>query len=262
MSEQMQDASQSKGHSSLSLPAKIVVSLRVGAILAIANIVCAGILAWAWVHAKAEPLTISVTGSAKKVIQSDMVVWRARIVANDPDLGKGYDTLKAGMDKALAYLKKEGVAENEITVSSISTRRNFAKDAKGKDTDKIRTYDLTQTLEVSSSQVLQRAAVARKSTELIKEGVMLESDTPTYIYTKLGDMKITMLAEATKDATVRAQQIAANSGAKLGALREARMGVMQINARHVDDITGSGVNDTSSYEKEITAVISAKFALQ
>jgi hypothetical protein len=92
------------------------------------------------------------------------------------------------------------------------------------------------------------AAASRKITELIQEGVVVESSAPTYIYTKLADLKIEMLAEATKDATARARQIAENSGARLGAIREARMGVMQINPVHSTAVSDSGNNDTSSLE--------------
>lgn len=91
---------------------------------------------------------------------------------------------------------------------------------------------------------------------------MLDSAPARYLYTKLADLKVNMLAEATKDATSRAQQIAGNSGASLGPVREARMGVMQINPIHSNSVSDSGNNDTSSYEKEITAVVSAKFALK
>ena len=70
-----------------------------------------------------------------------------------------------------------------------------------------------------------------------------------------------MLAEATKDATTRAQQIAGNSGSKLGSILDARMGVMQINPAHAYEASGGGQNDTSSFEKEITAVVSARFSL-
>ena len=90
---------------------------------------------------------------------------------------------------------------------------------------------------------------------------MLESEPPRYLYTKLADLKIEMLAEATRDATARARQIADNSGAKLGAIREARMGVMQINPVHSTAVSDSGNNDTSSLQKEITAVVTARFAL-
>ena len=71
-----------------------------------------------------------------------------------------------------------------------------------------------------------------------------------------------MLAEATKDATARAGQIACNSGAVLGTVLDAKMGVMQINAIHSNDVSGSGVNDTMSLEKEISAVVTARFALR
>jgi hypothetical protein len=40
------------------------------------------------------------------------------------------------------------------------------------------------------------------------------------------------------------------------------MGVMQINAIHSSDVSGSGVNDTTLRQKEITAVVSARFGLQ
>ena len=39
------------------------------------------------------------------------------------------------------------------------------------------------------------------------------------------------------------------------------MGVMQINAIHSNETSGEGRNDTSSLEKEITAVVSARFSL-
>ena len=59
-----------------SIPNKIVVTLKAGGIFfAIANIICVGILTWAYLSVKMEPKTLSVTGSARKEIQSDWVCW-------------------------------------------------------------------------------------------------------------------------------------------------------------------------------------------
>jgi hypothetical protein len=244
------------------LTAKIVVSLKAGALLAAANIVCVLIFSWAWVHVKAEPKMLSVTGSAKRQITSDLIVWRAKVSVIEPDLVAAYAKLKRGMDQTLSYLKQQGVPESQVTVSSIGTWKRRERDAKGNETEKIVSYELWQTVQVSSSEVAQVAEVGRKITSLIEAGIMLESEEPKYLYTKMADLKVVMLAEATKDAAVRAQQIAGNSGAKLGPIAEARMGVMQINAVHDDEVSGAGVNDTSSLDKEITAVVSAKFALE
>lgn len=64
------------------------------------------------------------------------------------------------------------------------------------------------------------------------QGILLESMAPEYLYTKLGEEKITMLAEAAKDAKVRADRIAESTGSSLGSVRSARMGVLQITPCH------------------------------
>ena len=59
-----------------SIPDKIIVTLKAGGIFfAIANIICVGILTWAYLAVKLEPKTLSVTGSARKEILSDWTSW-------------------------------------------------------------------------------------------------------------------------------------------------------------------------------------------
>ena len=40
------------------------------------------------------------------------------------------------------------------------------------------------------------------------------------------------------------------------------MGVMQINPKGVTDVSGTGNNDTTAYEKEILAVVTVRFELR
>lgn len=247
---------------SLPLPAKVIVSLRAGVVLAIANIICVTIFAIAWAKVRADPKTIQVTGSARKAIQSDLIVWSCKVSVIDADLAHGYDTLSASSSRTLAFIKSRGIDASQISTSAIGTWKRRARDEKGNDTEKIVAYELWQNVEITSRDVLKVADVARQITELIKEGIAIDSGAPTYIYTRLADLKVAMLAEATKDATTRAQQIAGNSGANLGAIVDARMGVMQINPIHTYEASSYGQNDTSSYEKEITAVVSARFELE
>ncbi len=246
----------------MKFPARIIVSLRAGVVLAVANVVCVAVLSWAWVHSRAEPRVISVTGSAKKVIDSDLIVWTGHISASDPKLELAYTVLKASTDKTVDFLKSAGVTPSQITVGSIETVRHLQRDAKGNETDLVASYELKQPVWVSSNDLDKVSAAAFTVTDLLKLGVQLESEPPKFFYTKMSDLKINMLADATKDATSRAQQIASNSGSRLGSIRDARMGVMQINAIHSDQVSDSGVNDTSSRQKEITAVLSARFELE
>jgi hypothetical protein len=244
------------------LPAKVVVSLRAGFILAIANILCVAILAWAYTSTKNGPQVISVTGSAKKTISSDLIVWEGKISTNNANLVQGYTDLKSSISKAMAYLKAQRIDDGAIELSAVQTKKNFARDNEGHPTDKITSYDLVETVRITSNNVDLIANVARTVTGLIQQGVNIESEPPQYFYTKLADLKISMLAAATKDATARAEQIAQNSGATLGTIHDADMGVLQINPVHSSDISGYGNNDTSSLKKDIIAVVHAKFDLK
>ena len=103
--------------------------------------------------------------------------------------------------------------------------------------------------------------IAREATELINQGILIESMAPEYLVTKLGEIKIEMLAEASKDAKVRAEQIAKSTGSSIGSVRTARMGVLQITPADSTEVSDSGMNDTSSLEKDITAVVNIGFAV-
>lgn len=68
-----------------------------------------------------------------------------------------------------------------------------------------------------------------------------------------------MLGEASKNAKRRAEQLVANSGGKIGPLRSSKMGVFQITRPNSNEVSDYGIYDTSSLEKEITAVVNAEF---
>jgi hypothetical protein len=131
----------------------------------------------------------------------------------------------------------------------------------GEESGRITGYSLRQELEVRSTDVDKIEKLAREATELINQGILIESNAPEYHYTKLGDLKIEMLSEAAKDAKQRAQQIASSTGSSIGSMRSARMGVLQITPADSNDVSGEGMNDTTSLDKDITAVVNVTFAV-
>jgi hypothetical protein len=76
------------------------------------------------------------------------------------------------------------------------------------------------------------------------------------VVTNLGDLKLRVIGEATANARARAELIATNSRCRVGEVREARAGVLQITPPWSTEVTSSGVNDTTSIEKDITSVVS------
>ncbi|HEX8139871.1 MAG TPA: SIMPL domain-containing protein [Pyrinomonadaceae bacterium] len=232
-----------------------------GFALAVALVLSSIVGAWAYTHAKQGEQVITVTGSARKRIKSDLVVWRAGVSYQATELSDAYKALSENVPKVKQYLISKGVAENQITISSISSTTLHQKTSDGEETGEITGYSLRQELMVRSNDVDKIERLAREATELINQGILLESNPPEYLYTKLGDLKIEMLAEAAKDAKVRAQQIASSTGSQIGSVRTARMGVMQITPADSNEVSDSGMNDTSSLEKDITAVVNVGFAV-
>jgi hypothetical protein len=97
---------------------------------------------------------------------------------------------------------------------------------------------------------------------LLEQGVAFMSESMEFIYTRANEAKVEMMAEATKDARARAEQIATQGGRKIKELRNARMGVVQINPLYGTETSWEGNNDTTSLEKTITSTVSATFSLR
>jgi hypothetical protein len=148
-----------------------------------------------------------------------------------------------------------------MTVSAISTTQQHGKDSDGNDTSEITGYSLSQQIEVRSSDVAKISQIAREATELINQGILIESAAPKYYYTQIGNLKIEMLGEAAKDAKERAERIASSTGNSIGSVRSAKMGVLQITAADSTDVSDYGVYDTSTIEKDMTAVVNVSFAV-
>lgn len=232
-----------------------------GVALAIGLVLSSVIFGWFYTKTKKGDEAITVTGAAKKRIKSDLVTWSASVNYQAPQLADSYKSLSENIPRVKQYLMSKGIPENQITISSITTQALKKQDANGVESSEITGYSLRQSVDVRSNDVDKIAQIARESTELINQGILIESGTPQYMFTGLGDLKIEMLGEAAKDAKERAEKIAASTGNSIGAVRSARMGVMQITAADSTEVSDAGISDTSSIDKDVTAVVNVSFAV-
>lgn len=235
--------------------------LNGGVALAIGLIISSMIFGWFYAKTKKGDEAITVTGSAKKRIKSDLVTWSAGVTYQAPQLSEAYKSLSESVPRVKQYLIGKGIAENQITISSISTTALHKQSENGGESSEITGYSLHQTIDVRSNEVDKIAQIAREATELINQGILLDSGSPQYLFTQLGDLKIEMLGEAAKDAKARAEKIAASTGNSIGAVRSAKMGVMQITAADSTEVSDAGISDTSSIDKDVTAVVNIGFAV-
>ena len=204
--------------------------------------------------------TLVVTGSAKRPIKADYMVWRVSISSQQPTTQAAYKELKTWTDRVQAYLKEAKVPDTAITLSALETAP-IPEVSAGRETGKNIAYKLTQRLEIRSNEVDRYSKLSRQITDLINEGIPLTSEPPEYLYNELSKLRIEMIAEATKDAKARAEAIAGSTGNRVGGVRGADTGVFQITPRNSTAVSNGGSYDTTSIEKDITGVVSVKFGI-
>lgn len=243
------------------LKSKITSNIVIALIAALAIVASSMILVGGVEAVKGGNNKIMVTGSAKQQITSDLIVWTGSFTAKSPALQEAYTKLEADKAKVMDYLLKQGVPDDKIVFSSINTNTYYIVLPSGQYTSDVDYYELNQTVTISSGEIDKVTEISRNVTELINEGIQFQSNAPQYMYTKIADMKVTMLAEATKDARKRAEMIAENAGNKLGQLKYADMGVIQIAPLYSNEVSDYGMNDTYSLEKEITAIVHCEFEI-
>ncbi|MEN2983443.1 MAG: SIMPL domain-containing protein [Dictyoglomaceae bacterium] len=236
----------------------VLISLIIGISLTLSSY----FIAQGLINFRSESKIIRVTGSAKKQIRSDLVKWSGIYTVEAKTLKEAYKLLSESQKKVKDYFINKGLSEKDIIFSSISTTVIYEILPNGVTTTRVEGYRLSQKIEITSKEIDKITELSRKSTELINVGVQFESLPPQYFYTKLADLKIEMLSLATEDAVRRAEQIAKSTGTKVERLRSAYMGVFQITPLYSTEVSDYGINDTTSIDKEITAVVNCEFLIR
>ena len=230
-----------------------------GLFLAAGLVLSAMLLTRAWLRV-AESQVISVAGAAAKDVVSDLIVWRGSFSVDGPTLVQAQERWAADLSKVETFFKSKNATNYSLPPLQITE----IKSAPTQENREVKTigFRLTQSLEISSTNVVEIQKLGPETISLVQQGVFFTAAPPEFIYTHAGEVKIQMLAEATKDAQERGAQIASQGGRKLGNLRSARMGVFQITRPHSTETSWEGVNDTSSYEKTVRSVVTATFAIE
>lgn len=231
-------------------------------VIAVSFVLCTLIVSVAVVKVKRAGDSISVVGSAKRPIVSDYIIWRGSVSSRQPTMQAGYRELTRYNEAIKTYFAELGIADSIVTFKSVSSYPIMERNERGMETGRMLAYNLHQNFEIRSDDVDRIAKLSNDISELIEEGIPLQSFPPEYIYTNLSEVRVKLLAEATKDAKNRADMIARAAGREAGVIKSAKMGVFQVTSRHSTSVSDYGMYDTSTLEKDVTAVVRVNFAVE
>lgn len=208
---------------------------------------------------------IHVTGLGKKDFKSDLVIWTGNFEKKGFTLEQASLLLNTDKDIVRKYFLDKGVQKEQIVFSAVDIRKDFQTTyfENGILKDQVfRGFTLSQTVKIESPEVDKIEEISRTVTELAKDGIGFYSYNPQYYYTKLSELKIEMVAAATEDARIRAEQVAKNANADIGNLRYAKMGIFQIIAQNSnEDLSWGGTFNTTSKMKTATITMKLQFGL-
>ncbi|MDK9699749.1 MAG: SIMPL domain-containing protein [bacterium] len=231
-------------------------------IVSVVAIICASIISGGISSIRTTSESITVTGSARKPVVSDYVVWRGSVNATGSQLSDTYRQYKKYQEQLSAFFQQQGLPDSAYSFRSPQTITLYQFSRDGGETGKVNGYRMMLQFEVRSGDLVKMEAIAQKANDLILEGLPLESYPLEYLVIKLNEYRLDLLTDATKDAKLRAERIALGTGNKVGSIRNAKVGVFQVTRRNSNEVSDYGMYDTSTKEKEIMAVVSVSFAIQ
>ncbi|MEZ0367499.1 MAG: SIMPL domain-containing protein [Candidatus Sericytochromatia bacterium] len=232
------------------------------AVLAVSLVVSAWIGGNAIQRFKAADNTISVVGAATKSIQADYGLWRGSVSLERPTMKGAYTDLQGYVEQVRAYLRDEQkIPDKAISLDALESSAVAEILPNGNSSGKTRGYRVSQQFQVQLDDVARIEKLSQDSNDLVMRDIPFESYAPEYLYTKLSDLRVQMLSEATQDARTRAEQIVKSAGSHLGPVRSVRTGVFQITRPHSTEASNEGSYDTGTIAKEITAVLTMTFAV-
>jgi len=252
------------------LPPLAALAMALGMVLS--TLIAAG--TWKDVRKRPDKNNIRITGSARKRIASDLIEWSATVEAKAQERTAAYLALKSGTAKAVAFLKEQGIKAEEIQTQSASITEEFETVREDKvlpgtnvplrSERRISTgFRAVQAISLSSTDIALVEKASREITTLLEQEVFVTSNPRRYYYTRLGELKLEMLAEAAKDARGRAENILRAAGnTSVGKLVYADMGIININPANSTGTSNEGNNDTSSYAKDIITIVHAEYEVK
>lgn len=176
---------------------------------------------------------VSVRGLAEREVQADRVIWPLVYKTVGTDLTPLYEDLSRANANIVAYLQKNGIDKDEISVGAPQIVDRWADNYSTERPQQ--RYNATSVVTVTSAKVEAVRKLILRSGELLRQGVALsvgDYDTRTqYQFTGLNSIKPRMIEEATQNARQAAEKFAKDSGSRLGRIQSASQGLFSVEDR-------------------------------
>lgn len=177
--------------------------------------------------------TVVVKGLAEQEYLADIVIMPIKI----NQTGNSFEELIEKIDNdtklIVEFLKNSGIKSEEITLGATTVVDKMANEFSNQEF--AMRYLASKVINIYSNEVEKIRALMSNLSQLSQKGVLFKTDDYDtkieYIFTKLNDIKPSMIEAATANAREVAQKFAQDSNSKLGKIKKASQGQFQVSSR-------------------------------
>ena len=205
---------------------------------------------------------VTVKGVSEREARADLAIWPLGVVAADDDLGRAHASVQRSVREIKTFLVRNQIDTTDVTLQQFVVNDALTNQYAGAQVTT--RFVIRQTVVVRSTQPERVAAASQRVGELVSAGVVLSSGGeygpggPTYVFTKLNDLKPPMIAEATARAREGAEQFARDARSELGGIRRANQGIFEILPRD----QAPGIFEGNQILKTVRVVSTVEYLLQ
>ena len=236
-----------------------------GILLAIGMASAAFILGVQAKRAVAGQQSITVKGLAEKPIQADSVTWMLNIAVTDADQRGALEQLTVERKVLEDFLIKQGLPK-DTWVWQVENIADHYDEVFIKDTPRQMKngFDAYQSVIISTKDLAKITQANQAILQLRADNHPITAQPPEYLVSGLEQVKMSLIADATKNARARATEFVKQDGVKVGVMKSANQGAFYILAKggEAGDDSYGGVYDKSTIEKTARVVVTIVYNIE
>lgn len=209
--------------------------------------------------------SISVKGLAEKPIKADNAEWTITIGVTNATQAGALQDLAAEREVVEAFLTKHGLTSETWTIE-VETLGPHYEEIFVKDIPRQvqNGFDAYQNIRVTSRDLTKITAANKAFIQLRAENHPVSAQAPNYLVSNLEAVKMSLIADATKNARSRATEFVKQDGVKVGVMKSASQGAFYILpvGGSADDDSYGGIYDKSTIDKVARVVVTVVYNIE
>lgn len=237
--------------------------LGLGLSIACGLVISSAVVSYAVNRISAGKQSVVVKGLSEKEVKADQAQWTVAVNGSGKTLPEALASLRANRPAVVAYFRDQGFPESAITADRETFTVLYRHDSKGMPTRDVESYAASQLLTLNSNDVQRVEQAAGKIVALQEKGIALDVGNPEFLVSTLEKVKMSLIADATRNAHDRATEFARSGDARVGAMRSASQGAFYILPARGgnNDAEYGGTYDKTTIDKLARVVVTVEYAL-